>query len=57
MRYYFVKFITVFIILTRESQCQNVPGACFCVPTGTCNNNSGNPGGGTDGTGQLVRTY
>lgn len=56
MRYYFVKFITVFIILTRESHCQNVPGVCFCVPTGTCNNNSGTPNG-PDGTGQIVRTY
>jgi len=32
---------------------QNVPNACFCVPTGTCNNNNNPGGGGTDGAGNI----
>lgn len=51
------KFIVVIFSFINACLSQNVPGVCFCVPTGTCNNNTGGTGGngGLDGTGQIVR--
>lgn len=39
-----LKFFFGFIALTQNVQSQNVPGVCICVPTGTCNNNTGGTG-------------
>ena len=52
---YFILLIS-FIIFVQKINSQNVPGACICVPTGTCNGipGGGTPGTGSDGTGQIV---
>lgn len=51
----YLKLVITLIVAIQNAKPQTVPGACMCVPTGTCNNNSGNPGTGGDGTGQIVR--
>lgn len=51
----YLKLVIILIAAIENAKPQTVPGACMCVPTGTCNNNSGNAGTGGDGTGQIVR--
>lgn len=48
----FLEFVLICSAFTNRVNSQNVPGVCFCVTSGTCNNGTG--GGGTDGTGQIV---
>lgn len=51
------KFLIVIVAFIENSESQTVPGACFCVTSGACNNGTGQPGQpgtGGDGTGQIV---
>lgn len=48
-----LKCLLIVIALIENAKSQSVQGVCFCVPTGTCNNNAGGTPG-TDGTGQIV---
>lgn len=44
-----ISFTVILSVINVKTQ--NVPGVCYCVPTGTCNTGGG--GTGADGTGQL----
>lgn len=46
----------IFACYTCIVKSQNVPGVCYCVPTGSCvvNPTTPGPGTGTDGAGQIV---
>lgn len=54
----YLKFVIVVIgSIVSSVESQTVAGACVCVPTGTCNTNSGTGGTGVDGTGQIVSFF
>lgn len=54
-----LKLVFALTAFIEMSKAQNVPGVCFCVPTGTCTGGTGGGGTGTgsDGAGQIVCFY